>query len=234
MIGSGTYLHDWGWAARAAGSGRHRPGLNAELSYFRVESLVLHTQFKHTPFRGDWMSFQLWDLLQDTGLCEGAGLGRDCERDALFNLHPLKHTPWKRKIISSLPSGAQTWAHLLNSIRARRSTLVLQTAHKDLDFKICCCRGTTGSGDTFAPFFYPVVFRNVCYFQTMHSQYFTDDHIVWHPTFSLSQLVQSKEHQSGATPVSHIWHEWNPSGVSWVCDFSPAIGESTTLRHNWK
>lgn len=34
------------------------------------------------------MSFQLWDLLQDTPLCEGAGLGRDCERDALFNLHP--------------------------------------------------------------------------------------------------------------------------------------------------
>lgn len=34
------------------------------------------------------MSFQLWDLLQDTPLCEGAGLGRDCERDALFNPHP--------------------------------------------------------------------------------------------------------------------------------------------------
>lgn len=34
------------------------------------------------------MSFQLWDLLQDTALCEGAGLGRDRERDALLNLHP--------------------------------------------------------------------------------------------------------------------------------------------------
>lgn len=34
------------------------------------------------------MSFQLWDLLQDTPLCEGAGPGRDRQRDALSNLHP--------------------------------------------------------------------------------------------------------------------------------------------------
>lgn len=54
------------------------------------------------------MIFQFWDLLQDTPLCEGAGLGRDCERDALSNLHPLQHTPLKKerkKIIYSLPSG---------------------------------------------------------------------------------------------------------------------------------
>lgn len=38
VIGRGAYLHDWGWAARAAGSGRCPPGPNAGLSYCRAES----------------------------------------------------------------------------------------------------------------------------------------------------------------------------------------------------
>lgn len=43
------------------------------------------------------MSFQFWDLLQDTPLCEGAVLGRDREGDALSNVHPLQHTSLKKE-----------------------------------------------------------------------------------------------------------------------------------------
>lgn len=53
VTGSGAYLRDWGRADRAAGAGRRPPGPNAGLSCSRAESLVLHTQFKDAPFRGD-------------------------------------------------------------------------------------------------------------------------------------------------------------------------------------
>lgn len=140
VIDSGAYLRDWGWADRAAGSGRHPPGPNAGLSCFRAESLVLHTQFKDAPFRGDWMSFQLWDLLQDTPLCEGAGLGRDCGRDALFNLHPLQPAPRKRKIISSQSSVTHIRTFKTSSLHWGQTFHTRQrsprTAHRDLDYWI--------------------------------------------------------------------------------------------------
>lgn len=104
------------------------------------------------------MSFQFWDLLQDTPRCEGAGLGRDCERDALSNLHPLQHTPLKKRkkkkhIFSAF------WHSNMKHIQDLLSLLGPDIPHSSDPSKLllgiwtCCCRGITRSGDTFTHFF---------------------------------------------------------------------------------